>query len=1047
MPGSPFFTNALVRLLMSLVGIGLLPMLQASDRFPVDYVIKRWVSSEQLPLTAVESLAQTQDGFIWFAMNGGLGRFDGLSLDHFNSQNTPEMSVSIITALIEDHEGGLWIGTAGGGILRWKANKFERFAREQGLENEQVKALALGPDGRLWIGTDGGGVIVRETDGSFRQFSVQHGLPEPFVVGLELTAAGELLALTFHHGVYVMGKDQTFRPVPLQPEPAEQRGLTLTGSKMGRVWLGSSDGVYEYQDGTFRAWAPGRDLVGDTPLIAWQTGPEELWLGTARSVIHWKNGSWKTYATGGAASPRMASAFLVDRENSIWISTEGGGLIQLRQTPLVTLGSAEGLAGDEITSVLFARDGSLWIGSTQGLTVIDDAGFHRYGKAQGLKDDCIFSLQEDNTGVVWVSTRKGGISRWIDGRFQPLDEGGASRIHTAWCLYRGRDGAMWAGTPIGAFQFRNGKLARVIDAKDNLSNSDVRCFQEDEDSVLWIGTSYGLNQVTASGVKSFTRTPEDQPIEAVVSIHRDTDGDLWIGTLARGLYRMAHGKFERFSIEDGLPDNSIFSITEDAFGALWIGTGRGLVRTPRSGLVQHAANRRQPLDIRVFKRADGLRSEEFTGTLQPVVARSEGGRLWFGTSSGLSTLSPSTLSLNRKPPLISLQRLALEGPGSVQTMSARGFDGGRLEARPIHEVSGSLASVGRQRSAFATREIASLNIPPGLERLEFQFVSPNFVAPYAVQYRFQLQGFDPGWVEAGNRRAAYYTRVPPGTYRFAVEARDESGIWSTAPATLDIEIEPAWYQWMPVRITAGTLCLGAMVGFFQIRIRRLRRQREQSAQFSRQLIRSQEKERTRIAGELHDGLGQELQLIRNRAEMALREVQLAPEVSSHLASISETAARSIDGVRAMSRGLRPPELDQLGLSMALRWLGKNVRESFEGCVEFDIQNIDGLLDAEQELDFYRIAQEALNNAVRHSAGTEITFEVQRHGEFIQLSVYDNGRGFSPQEASLLPRIGAGLTNMQERAELLQGTLELNGQPQTGTRLTLQVPARSKASPL
>jgi signal transduction histidine kinase len=463
----------------------------------------------------------------------------------------------------------------------------------------------------------------------------------------------------------------------------------------------------------------------------------------------------------------------------------------------------------------------------------------------------------------------------------------------------------------------------------------------------------------------------------------------------------------------------------------------------RKELAARALRPELPLNLRIFRRADGLRSEEFTATLQPTAARAADGRMWFATGNGLVTAAPKSAPSSRRPPLVNLERVAVEGASAVRQLTGLRGDR-RLNALPPAAELGHIpAPAGQRRAVFAPHGFELLHVPPQQERLDFQFVSPSFVAPLAVTYRYRLSGFDREWVEAGGRRAAYYTQVPPGRYRFEVEARNDVGVWSQPAAALNLIVESAWWEQLPVRGGVGVTFLGAGVVFYQVRVRKLRRQREQSAQFSRQLIRSQEQERARIAGELHDGLGQELQLIRNHAEIALRQASPDPDVARQLTSISETAARAIEGVRALSRGLRPPELDQLGLTQALRWLGKNQAESIEQKLDFRVEELDGALSSELEVDFYRVAQEALNNAVKHSGASEITFEALWTEAGLQLSVFDNGRGFNREEVEANPRSGSGLKNMQARSALLRGTLEWHSEPGVGTRLTLLVPVPDK----
>ncbi len=1017
--------------------------MRAANRLPVDYSLRRWSATEQLPFSSVEAITQTRDGFLWFAMNGGLGRFDGATLEVFDSRNTAGFPVSYVNSLVEAGDGGLWVGTAGGGLLRFREGRFEHFGAAEGLGNDQVKALCLGRDGRLWIGTDGGWVFARHPDGRFQAYGMAEGLPEPFIAALQEDERGRLVVLTFHHGAYLLKGDR-FQAIPVIPKPDTTASFAMTRGASGHVWLGG-DGIYRLEDEEFRYWQPALALGPERPVAAWEVGTNELWLGTDKGVIHWKNGSWASYPTGGAVSARTVGGFKVDHEGSVWVSTEGGGLIQLRPTPAATLGVSEGLPGNEVTSVLSAQDGSLWVATSHGVVRLDAAGQRRFTKADGLPDDFIFSLQQDESGALWAAPRRGEVVRWDGARFAALPAGGTRLGGTTWCLAKGAGGTLWTGSTRGATQYdKEGREVRVITSKEGLGNRDVRCIWDNGSGVVWLGTSYGLARLDAAGITTYTALPGMAPIEVVIALCQDHTGALWIGTLARGLFRLKDGKFTHYSSAMGLPGGGIDSIAEDEFGNIWLGTGQGLARLTRPEVEAVAAGTLAQVTPLILGRADGLRSEEFTGTIQPTCARDAQGRLWFATIDGLVTVLPSRVFQNEQAPTVSIKQFALEGADRVTQLRGVALENHQaVGISPAVEIGSAPAPAGVRRSVFSPLGLRTVRIPPGQDRLDFQFVGPSFIAPQGVTYRYKLEPFDEDWVEAGTRRAAYYTRVPPGSYVFHVQASNEDGFRKEPGAELALVVEPFWWQQNTVRALGMLVLLSSGGLLYGVRIRQLRRRNEAADEFSRQLLRSQDLERARIAGELHDGLGQELQLIRNRAQLALRRHSPSEELSRELDSISETAARAIGGVRALSRGLRPPELDQLGLTQALRWLGQNVKDAYAGKLEFQVDPVDGLLPRLSEVDVYRIAQEALNNAVKHSGASEITFEVSRNGPLFQLSVFDNGHGFSAGEESEATGRGVGLKTMRERAAMLRGELELRSEESVGTRLTLLVPVPDK----
>ncbi|MBL9126602.1 MAG: hypothetical protein JNL97_03090, partial [Verrucomicrobiales bacterium] len=545
------------------------------SRLPLDYSVRRWTGKGGLPLRSVEAILQTRDGFIWFGMNGGLGRFDGASFQVYDPANTPALPVSYITALAEDLDGSLWIGSAGGGLTHFVRGYFRNFGETNGLDNAQVKSLYVARDGLLWIGTDGGGAFSREPrSGAFRRYGPDEGLVEPFVFGITEDRNGELLVATHNMGPF-RRRGGRFERVPMVPPASGASGFALTRSPNGRVWLGTASGVYRLEDSEFRLWPPSRDIPGHDAVVAWEVEDDHVWLGTAQGLVQWRAGAFTNYAIGGGSSGRFASAFLRDQEGSLWTSVEGAGVIQLRRSKFGTLGAEDGLADDVVTSVTSTRNGDVWIGTPKGLHRFADGVLETFGKEDGLTDTFVFSLAEDSTGTLWVSTRLGGLCLLEGRRFVPLPKSEQPPNRGPWCITPVRDGSVWIGTRNGAIRYRDRRRVEHLNGSDVLSNDDVRSIAEDGDGGLWFGTSYGLNHRANGRTTAFTKLTNLPPLEVTVALHPDPDGSLWIGTMTRGLFLHRAGRFHHFGPAQGFHADGILSITPEGSKALWIGTSRG----------------------------------------------------------------------------------------------------------------------------------------------------------------------------------------------------------------------------------------------------------------------------------------------------------------------------------------------------------------------------------------------------------------------------------------------------------------------------------------
>jgi signal transduction histidine kinase len=299
-----------------------------------------------------------------------------------------------------------------------------------------------------------------------------------------------------------------------------------------------------------------------------------------------------------------------------------------------------------------------------------------------------------------------------------------------------------------------------------------------------------------------------------------------------------------------------------------------------------------------------------------------------------------------------------------------------------------------------------------------------------------LEGYDRDWLNSGTRREAIYTRVPPGQYQFRVAAANNDGVWNHTGATLAVTVVPPWWQTWWFR-GIGIFGFGGFVfGIYEFRVHQHRKARSMQESFARRLIESQEQERKRVAAELHDSLGQSLQIIKGRTQLALRQPVNPAQSIQQFQEIAETTSRAIEEVRAISHALRPAELDQLGLTKAIEWMVENISGTSSTRFACEMDDLDGLLSPEMEINLYRIVQEGLNNVLKHAEATEVILELKRESDRVRFSLLDNGRGFQTDQK---PSTGLGLESIAERAKVLGGQLELQSAARKGTRLTVLLP--------
>ncbi|MBA2301612.1 MAG: hypothetical protein H0W08_03160, partial [Acidobacteria bacterium] len=458
------------------------------------------------------------------------------------------------------------------------------------------------------------------------------------------------------------------------------------------------------------------------------------------------------------------------------------------------------------------------------------------------------------------------------------------------------------------------------------------------------------------------------------------------------------GRFASVSARQGLYNDDIFSILEDDDGNLWMNCNTGVWRTSLEQINAVADGRRASVESFAYGTADGMLSSEGVGG---GIAgwKMQDGSLWFATIKGAVVIDPRRR--DAMPPRVLIERVTVDrGPIAAGT--------------PVR-------------------------LAPGQENIEIGYTALSWQRPHAIRFRYQMTGLDSGWVEAGARRTAYYTHLPPGSYTFSVIADNGEGVWSDTAATLAIVVAPRLYQtwWFMGGIAIALIAV--VWGSVRYRIAQMRRAQGAQQAFSRQLIELQERERQRIAAELHDSLGQSLLVVKNRALLGAM-AQPGPQALTHFQEIGATAAQTLEEVRAISYNLRPHHLDQLGLTTTLGAMIEKVGKSAAIHITSELDDIDGLFPSSDEITIYRIIQESLNNVLKHSHATAADVAVRSHEHEVEIVIRDNGQGFSPRESrdQAAGPGGFGLKGIAERVQMLGGTHTIESAAGYGTTIRVRI---------
>lgn len=739
-----------------------------------EYASVNWTIEKGLPHNDVHALQQTADGYLWIGTPGGLARFDGVRFTVFTIANTPALYSHRIRSLHEDRAGTLWIGTEHGGVARMRDGVFETVVREADLPGQFVNDITDARDGGVWIATDRG--VVRFASGRVEPLAptISRGAPTVHTV-LEdrrgaLWVSGPAGLTQFVDGVAT----RTFTAADGLPS-ANVRMVREDAN--GVLWVATTSGLARIVNGT--AAAVVLPPVPERFVTALWIDAGTVWAGFADgTLVRIRRGASRVDKLQVSTPLLGVRALYVDRESNLWIATNSG-LQRWRSSPLRTVTEADGLRSAAVMPIFEDRDGTIWIGTCSGPSALHaDGTIVSYGPRDGLLNPCIRAIHQTRDGRLWMGAAN-DLFVFNRGRFTHFTDVPELVGRPVSAIAESANGDIWIGTASGVLQM-TGQRYQWHRRADGLVSDDVRFLVESRNGGMWIGTVGGLSLLRDGEFTNYTRA-NGLPADFVRAVHEDADGTIWIGTYGGGLVRMKNGAFTRYTTAGGLPDDEISRILEDAAGDLWMSSGRGIFRVSRASLDAFADGRAKEIHAVTYGLAEGMPTLQSSGGAQPAGWRTRDGRLWFPTSAGAVAIDPKHERNQLAPPV------AIEGV--------------RVDDRP------------------ATG--AALDLAPGRHTIEIEYTALSLAAPERVQFRYRLEGYDASWIEAGTRRTAYYTGIPPGRYRFQVIAANNDGVWNETGAALALVQQPHFYQ---TNAFYGLALIGLSAlgfGVYRLRVRAL----------------------------------------------------------------------------------------------------------------------------------------------------------------------------------------------------------------------------------
>jgi ligand-binding sensor domain-containing protein len=714
-----------------------------------------------MPHSLSSSVAQTGDGYLWIGSEEGLSRVDGARFTNFDRRKTEGIPANVFTALAVDRAGTLWAGTRDRGVLHAIDGEFRALAWEPGPQEQQIRALAFDGGGDLWIGMGDRG-LVRLHDGAVVDALTTHdGLPSDDIRALLAVRDGTMWIGTF-------GGLARWTPRGVAPGPAALAGITvyaIAADVRGDLWCATDEGLAHVRGAAV-------DMVrglpgGDVHQVMFDRDGN-LWVGTGAGVVRVsQDGRIERLPMPDV----MVRALFEDSEGNVWIGSERG-LDRLRDGDVVPFGASEGLTDDTTFGVREDSAGAMWITASGGLYRIAP-GQTTATRVAGDRG-AMYEIYEDPRGDVWFGSREGDLGRWRDGQLTWLGQRRWEGIRAMVLV----DDGLWLGTEQGLFFLRDD---RIDDAELILPGLVISGIARDATGALWLATESNGLMLWRDGVAA--PAPPDGPPRNVpaTTITFDADGTMWVGTEGAGLWRLRDGAWSGFTAKDGLFDDLIWRILDDGLGNLWMSSNRGIWKVSRAQLEARAAGRGPAVDSVVFTDADGMRNRECDGDVGAAGWRARDGRLWFPTAKGVVAIDPAHVH----------------------------------EPRPRDALIESVRIDGEPQKL--TRPLV---LAPGTSRIELVYAAPALRDSERLRFRYRLDGFDHGWNDAGTQRAAQYTNLAPGDYRFVVEA-GVAGAWGDA-GTLAVTLRPTFVQTRWFLVLAILSIALAIVSAPLLRVRQLR---------------------------------------------------------------------------------------------------------------------------------------------------------------------------------------------------------------------------------
>ncbi len=988
------------------------------------YVFTLLGADFDLPQTSVALTGlQTRDGYIWIGTEGGLARFDGVQFVSFRASNTPAFRSNLVSCLHEDRHGDLWIGTERG-LVRRHSDAFEAV---RGVPDAPVTAIVEDGRGEIWVGTHGRGLFG--IDGNHvRSYAADPTLPNAFVSALFVDSTDRLWmafdkaeGLIYRRGGNFVRWDGPGRRI-------DGTVLSIAETPRGTLWFGThSHRLYRLKDDAMTRFRSSDGLPGVQIVDLKAARDGGLWVvGAGLTKVVDADGFMLDQLPH--VPSQLINAVFEDREGTLWLCSRDMGLIRGRKMPYRLMATADGLPADGVKTVSEDTAGNVWLAVLRkGVVRVTPTGDVRtFGRPDGLINSDPWSVFAARNGDIWVGCN-GPLCIGRGNQWRPIPA-----VQAVLGMYQDRRGDIWLGTQSdGVIRYHDGQFSPV-DLGPSVASAAVGSFCETHDGTLYIGTlDAGLVELRDGHARVFNQQ-NGLPADDVRAIFEDAEHRLWVGFRSRGLALRDHDRWlAPNALSEAVADH-VTAIADDDLGQLWLGTPAGVMWAPKAAL---AAAARGTAPVPAMQRASSADVVHITTVWsgpQPIGWKAHDGTLLFATRRGLLTINPGRFAPNTVPPPVHLERITVDN---------------------------RIASPA-----------AVVEAPPGTREVAIEYTALSFVQPRLVRFKYRLEGYDLDWIDAGARRTAYYTNLPPGHFVFHVQACNNDGVWNRVGAAVALIQQPHFYQLWWFYGLLGVATATASLGVYRWRTAVLRRENEKLNRLVAERTRELELSNTAktefletVSHEIRNplnGLNGLLSLLK-RGNLGARERELVEAVQACSGSLTRVFEEVLAHTRLehghLERHDAPFRLATLldEVARAFAWHAAQNGNRLEVILPPDFA--DGFVGDENKIK--TIVENFVGNAIKYAPGAPIELRAESHpadgaARDVHVEICDHGPGIPADEQTLIfrkfvrgagakqrhvPGTGLGLATCEVLARALGGQVGVESEAGRGAVFFLRLP--------